>query len=129
MSTNEYTDDKIITLEWNEHIRRRAGMYIGRLGDGNDPGDGIYVLLKETVDNSVDEFITGHGKAIIIENKIYASDQENQMIRYHNYAESLRSDYALLYLSLDGEVHNEEKTGKGDAIFGKNTRLSLAFQK
>ena len=67
MSTNEYTDDKIITLEWNEHIRRRAGMYIGRLGDGNDPGDGIYVLLKETVDNSVDEFITGHGKAIIID--------------------------------------------------------------
>lgn len=63
---NNYTDDNIKTLEWNEHIRRRAGMYIGRLGNGDNPGDGIYVLLKEVVDNSLDEFSMGFGKQIQI---------------------------------------------------------------
>ena len=61
-----YNDDSIQTLEWNEHIRRRAGMYIGRLGNGDRPGDGIYVLLKEIVDNSIDEFSMGFGKRIDI---------------------------------------------------------------
>ena len=61
-----YNDDAIQTLEWNEHIRRRAGMYIGRLGNGERQGDGIYVLLKEIIDNSVDEFSMGFGKRIDI---------------------------------------------------------------
>ena len=61
-----YNDDSIQTLEWNEHIRRRAGMYIGRLGNGDRQGDGIYVLLKEIVDNSIDEFSMGFGKRIDI---------------------------------------------------------------
>ena len=61
-----YNDDAIQTLEWNEHIRRRAGMYIGRLGNGDRQGDGIYVLLKEIVDNSIDEFSMGFGKKIDI---------------------------------------------------------------
>jgi topoisomerase-4 subunit B len=61
---NNYTDDKIQTMKWNEHIRRRPGMYIGRLGNGDNQGDGIYVLLKETIDNSVDEFSMGYGKQI-----------------------------------------------------------------
>lgn len=61
-----YTDDNIITLEWNEHIRRRAGMYVGRLGNGEDASDGIYVLLKEVVDNSIDEFSMGYGKCLDI---------------------------------------------------------------
>ncbi len=60
----EYTGDKIVTLEWQEHIRRRPGMYIGKLGDGSSPDDGIYVLLKETIDNSIDEFMMGFGKKI-----------------------------------------------------------------
>ena len=66
-----YNDDAIQTLEWNEHIRRRAGMYIGRLGNGDRQGDGIYVLLKEIVDNSIDEFSMGFGKRIdiVIEDK------------------------------------------------------------
>ena len=62
----KYTEDNIQTLEWNEHIRRRAGMYIGRLGNGDNPSDGIYVLLKEIVDNSIDEFTMGFGKTISI---------------------------------------------------------------
>ena len=61
-----YNDDSIQTLEWNEHIRRRAGMYIGRLGNGERQGDGIYVLLKEIIDNSIDEFSMGYGKRIDI---------------------------------------------------------------
>ena len=65
-TTSNYGDDKIVTLEWNVHIRKRPGMYIGRLGNGDDQGDGIYVLLKEVVDNSIDEFAMGFGKNIQI---------------------------------------------------------------
>ena len=61
-----YTDDNIRTMEGVEHIRKRPGMYIGRLGNGDDQGDGIYVLLKEVVDNSIDEFSMGFGKQIQI---------------------------------------------------------------
>lgn len=66
IDNGNYTEDNIKTLEWNEHIRRRAGMYVGRLGNGDDQGDGIYVLLKEVVDNSIDEFAMGYGKVIQI---------------------------------------------------------------
>lgn len=66
MADVKYTDDNIRTLEWNKHIRQRPGMYIGRLGNGDNPGDGIYVLLKEIVDNSIDEFSMGFGKQIQI---------------------------------------------------------------
>lgn len=61
-----YDDNAIQTLKWNEHIRRRPGMYIGKLGDGTHPDDGIYVLIKEVVDNSIDEFNMGAGKRIDI---------------------------------------------------------------
>ena len=67
LNTTNYTDDNIRTLEGVEHIRRRPGMYIGRLGNGDNPGDGIYVLLKEIVDNSIDEFAMGFGKQIKID--------------------------------------------------------------
>ena len=62
-----YTDDNIRTLEGVQHVRMRPGMYIGRLGNGNNPGDGIYVLLKEIVDNSIDEYSMGFGKQILID--------------------------------------------------------------
>ncbi len=63
MSAN-YTEDSIRSLEWDEHIRLRPGMYIGKLGDGSSHDDGIYVLIKEIIDNSIDEFIMGNGKTI-----------------------------------------------------------------
>ena len=66
MPNSSYTDDNIRTLEGVQHVRMRPGMYIGRLGNGNNPGDGIYVLLKEIVDNSIDEFAMGFGKEIRI---------------------------------------------------------------
>jgi topoisomerase-4 subunit B len=64
----QYTEDSIKTLDWREHIRLRPGMYIGKLGDGSSPDDGIYVLVKEVIDNSIDEHMMGYGK--IIEVKI-----------------------------------------------------------
>ncbi|MDT7830390.1 DNA topoisomerase IV subunit B [Pricia sp. S334] len=67
MSDNsQYTEDNIRSLDWKEHIRLRPGMYIGKLGDGSSADDGIYILLKETLDNSIDEFVMGAGKTIEI---------------------------------------------------------------
>ncbi|WP_055445864.1 DNA topoisomerase IV subunit B [Lacinutrix mariniflava] len=62
----KYTEDNIRSLDWKEHIRMRPGMYIGKLGDGSSPDDGIYILLKEVLDNSIDEFVMGAGKNIEI---------------------------------------------------------------
>ena len=67
MAVTNYTDDNIRTLEGVQHVRMRPGMYIGRLGNGNNPGDGIYVLLKEIIDNSVDEYSMGFGKQILVD--------------------------------------------------------------
>ena len=60
----EYNDDSVRTLDWREHIRLRPGMYIGKLGDGSSPDDGIYVLLKEVIDNCIDEYTMGYGKQV-----------------------------------------------------------------
>ena len=62
--TAKYSEDTIRTLDWKEHIRKRPGMYIGKLGDGSSPDDGIYILLKEVIDNSIDEYMMGFGKTI-----------------------------------------------------------------
>ena len=66
MTQQQYTEDNIRSLDWKEHIRLRPGMYIGKLGDGSSPDDGIYILLKEVIDNSIDEFVMGAGKTIEI---------------------------------------------------------------
>jgi topoisomerase IV subunit B len=62
--TATYSEDTIRTLDWKEHIRKRPGMYIGKLGDGSSMDDGIYILIKEVLDNSVDEYMMGFGKTI-----------------------------------------------------------------
>src|ERR1700755_2510545 len=62
----EYTEDSIKSLDWREHIRIRPGMYIGKLGDGSSPDDGIYVLIKEVIDNCIDEHTMGYGKQVDI---------------------------------------------------------------
>ena len=72
--TSNYTEENIKSLDWREHIRLRPGMYIGKSGDGSSPDDGIYVLLKEVIDNCIDEFVMGEGKVIdIIINDDYVS--------------------------------------------------------
>ncbi|HUM88627.1 MAG TPA: DNA topoisomerase IV subunit B [Prolixibacteraceae bacterium] len=68
----QYTEDSIKTLDWQEHIRKRPGMYIGKLGDGSQSDDGIYVLLKEVIDNSIDEFMMGNGRKI----EVKVSDEQ-----------------------------------------------------
>lgn len=64
LNKSEYTEDNIRSLDWQEHIRLRPGMYIGKLGDGSSPDDGIYVLLKEVIDNCIDEHTMGYGKHV-----------------------------------------------------------------
>ena len=64
LNPNQYTEDNIRSLDWQEHIRIRPGMYIGKLGDGSTPDDGIYILVKEVIDNCIDEFAMGAGKTI-----------------------------------------------------------------
>lgn len=77
MSAEEYTEDSIRSLDWKEHIRLRPGMYIGKMGNGKSPDDGIYILLKEVIDNSIDEYVMGNGKTIEISvknNKVSVRD-------------------------------------------------------
>ena len=69
MSQVSYNEEHIKSLDWKEHIRLRPGMYIGKLGDGSAQDDGIYVLIKEIIDNSIDEYVMGHGKELIIKVK------------------------------------------------------------
>ncbi|MBO6221999.1 MAG: ATP-binding protein, partial [Bacteroidales bacterium] len=82
MQNNEYTEANIKTLEGVEHIRRRPGMYIGRLGNGANPGDGIYVLLKEIVDNCIDEFSAGYGNKVLI-------DIEDKQVRVRDFGRGI----------------------------------------
>ena len=71
---NQYTEDSIRSLDWKEHIRLRPGMYIGKMGNGSSPDDGVYILLKEVIDNCIDEFVMGEGKIIdIVINDDYVS--------------------------------------------------------
>ena len=64
MAEENYNEDSIRSLDWKEHIRLRPGMYIGKTGNGSSPDDGVYVLLKEVIDNAIDEFVMGNGKTI-----------------------------------------------------------------
>jgi len=78
MAQEQYTEDNIRSLDWKEHIRLRPGMYIGKLGDGSSPDDGIYILLKEVIDNCIDEFVMGAGKTI----EIHIKDKEVKVRDY-----------------------------------------------
>ncbi|RFN58320.1 DNA topoisomerase IV subunit B [Marixanthomonas ophiurae] len=78
MADTKYTEDNIRSLDWKEHIRMRPGMYIGKLGDGSSPDDGIYILLKEVMDNCIDEFVMGAGKTI----EVRIKDQEVKVRDY-----------------------------------------------
>lgn len=79
---SKYNEDSIKSLDWHEHIRLRPGMYIGKLGDGQSPDDGIYVLAKEIIDNSIDEYVMGAGKKIDI-------DIEEKSVRVRDYGRGI----------------------------------------
>ena len=73
----KYDESTIKSLDWKEHIRTRPGMYIGKIGDGSSIDDGIYILLKEIIDNAIDEYVMGYGKKIIIKisrKEVYVRD-------------------------------------------------------
>ena len=77
MAVQEYNEDSIRSLDWKEHIRLRPGMYIGKMGNGSSPDDGVYILLKEVIDNSIDEFVMDNGKTIEVtvkNNKVSVRD-------------------------------------------------------
>src|ERR1700709_2097891 len=78
----EYNDDSVRTLDWKEHIRLRPGMYIGKLGDGSSPDDGIYVLLKEVLDNCIDEHTMGYGQHVDV-------DIKNKRVRVRDYGRGI----------------------------------------
>lgn len=80
--TFDYTEDHIRSLDWREHIRIRPGMYIGKLGDGSAADDGIYILLKEVIDNAIDEYVMGHGKQIEV-------TIEDSLVRIRDYGRGI----------------------------------------
>ena len=103
---NNYTDDDMITLNPREHIRRRPGMYIGKLGDGSQSDDGIYVLIKEVVDNSIDEFIMGNGKQIEI-------SIEDDFVTVRDYGRGIPLNSLTKAVS---EMNTGAKYGEGSAF-------------
>jgi len=82
MANGNYTEEHIKSLDWREHIRLRPGMYIGKLGDGSAPEDGIYILLKEVLDNAIDEHMMGYGKVIEI-------SIDNKQVRVRDYGRGI----------------------------------------
>lgn len=83
-AAENYSEEHIRTLDWKEHIRRRPGMYIGKLGDGTQPDDGIYILIKEVLDNSLDEYMMGFGKQIELR-----VDAETKMVSIRDYGRGI----------------------------------------
>ncbi len=112
MTTPQYSEDHIKTLEWNEHIRRRPGMYIGKLGDGTSYDDGIYVLIKEVIDNSIDEFTMGYGKIIEI-------NINETVVRIRDYGRGIPIGKLV-------DVSSKMNTGAkyDDAVFQKSVGLN-----
>ena len=102
-NTSNYTEENIKSLDWREHIRLRPGMYIGKSGDGSSPDDGIYVLLKEIIDNCVDEFVMGEGIIIdIVINDDFLSDISN--------IKSLLNSFLKLLVILYNEIKSESSS-------------------
>ena len=91
LQTSSYNDDNIVHLDDREHSRRRPGMYIGKLGDGKHDDDGIYVLIKETIDNSIDEFRMSEGKVIEVSVTPYTDDSgyAGEMVRVRDYGRGI----------------------------------------
>jgi len=112
MSEVKYSEDSIKTLDWKEHIRKRPGMYIGKLGDGTSEDDGIYILLKEVLDNSIDEYMMGHGKRI----EVHVSDKE---VRVRDYGRGIPLGKVL-------DVSSKMNTGAkyDSSVFKKSVGLN-----
>lgn len=126
LNAAEYNDDNIIHLDDREHIRRRPGMYIGKLGDGSHSDDGIYVLIKETIDNSIDEFRMGEGKVIEV-------TVENGSVRVRDYGRGIPLGKMVEAVSLlnTGGKYDTKAFKKSVGLNGVGTKavnaLSMEF--
>lgn len=127
MAGQQYDESKIKTLSSLEHIRLRTGMYIGRIGNGSDPDDGIYVLLKEIVDNAIDEYIMGHGKKVDVQ-------FENNSIRVRDYGRGIPLGKLVECVSVinTGAKYNDDVFQFSVGLNGVGTKavnaLSTAFR-
>ncbi|MCQ2181333.1 MAG: toprim domain-containing protein [Bacteroidales bacterium] len=121
---NNYTGDNIITLEGVQHIRMRPGMYIGRLGDGRNPSDGIYVLLKEIVDNSIDEFTMGYGKQVQI-------SVEDNRVRVRDFGRGIPLESVVKAVSVlnTGGKFDDKAFKKSVGLNGVGTKAVNALSK
>ncbi len=117
-----YNEDSIRSLDWREHIRMRPGMYIGKLGDGSSPDDGIYVLLKETIDNSIDEFMMGFGKTIEIN-----LTEHNVRVRDYGRGIPLRRVYECVAQINTGGKYDTEAFKKSIGLNGVGTKAVNAL--
>lgn len=124
IENRNYTDDNIRTLEGVMHIRMRPGMYIGRLGDGRNPNDGIYVLLKEIIDNSIDEFAMGFGKQIVI-------DIEDNHVRVRDYGRGIPLGSVIKAVSIlnTGGKFDDKAFKKSVGLNGVGTKAVNALSK
>ena len=126
LNATEYNDDNIIHLDDREHIRRRPGMYIGKLGDGSHSDDGIYVLIKETIDNSIDEFRMGEGKVVEV-------TVENGSVRVRDYGRGIPLGKMVEAVSLlnTGGKYDTKAFKKSVGLNGVGTKavnaLSMEF--
>jgi topoisomerase-4 subunit B len=124
INKGNYTEDNIKSLDWHEHIRLRPGMYIGKLGDGASADDGIYVLLKEVIDNSIDEFVAGHGNCIEID-----IDFHSKKVRVRDYGRGIPLEKTVDCVSKmnTGAKYDSETFQKSVGMNGVGTKAVNAL--
>ncbi|MBQ5873723.1 MAG: type IIA DNA topoisomerase subunit B [Bacteroidales bacterium] len=124
INKSNYTEDNIKSLDWNEHIRLRPGMYIGKLGDGASADDGIYVLLKEVIDNSIDEFVAGYGNCIEID-----IDFHTKKVRVRDYGRGIPLEKTVDCVSKmnTGAKYDSETFQKSVGMNGVGTKAVNAL--
>src|SRR6202034_3621866 len=121
---SNYTEDSIKTLDWKEHIRLRPGMYIGKLGDGSSPDDGIYVMLKEVVDNCIDEHTMGYGKQVEI-----TIDQKSVIVRDYGRGIPLGKVVDVVSKINTGAKYDSKAFQKSVGLNGVGTKAVNALSK
>ena len=132
-ATTSYNEDNIVHLDDREHIRRRPGMYIGKLGDGSHSDDGIYVLIKETIDNCIDEFRMNEGKVVEVSVSAPSAEDNSQRVRVRDYGRGIPLGKMVEAVSIlnTGGKYDTKAFKKSVGLNGVGTKavnaLSLEF--
>ena len=133
LNTTSYNEDNIVHLDDREHIRRRPGMYIGKLGDGSHSDDGIYVLIKETIDNCIDEFRMNEGKVVEVSVSAPSAEDNSQRVRVRDYGRGIPLGKMVEAVSIlnTGGKYDTKAFKKSVGLNGVGTKavnaLSLEF--